>query len=142
MKFGKLVDRLYQIKHLSLSQADNAKCQYNDLLHSVCVIHPEEFSGFDYKSELTSWILGQFIEKGQRFSDPWTVCIFVWVLTDSQSQTERGFNINKATLVENLEETLVKGQRLFYGCMASKNVTIHEFIIPKELTLACKSAYN
>ena len=26
--------------------------------------------------------------------------------------------------------------------MASKNVTIHEFIIPKEVTLSCKSAYS
>ena len=26
--------------------------------------------------------------------------------------------------------------------MASKNVTIHEFVIPKELTLSCKSAYS
>ena len=26
--------------------------------------------------------------------------------------------------------------------MVSKNVTIHEFVIPKELTLSCKSAYS
>ena len=26
--------------------------------------------------------------------------------------------------------------------MASKNITIHEFTIPKELTLSCKSAYS
>ena len=35
VKFGKLVDRLYRSKRLSLSQADNAKCQCNDLLQSV-----------------------------------------------------------------------------------------------------------
>ena len=45
-------------------------------------------------------------------------------------------------LVENFEETSIKGQRLMYDNMASKNVTIHEVIIPKELTLSCKSAYS
>ena len=64
------------------------------------------------------------------------------MLAHGQSQTERGFNINKAMLVENLEETSIKGQRLLYDYMASKNVTIHEFIIPKEITLPCKSAYS
>ena len=39
-------------------------------------------------------------------------------------------------LVENLEETSIKGQRLLYDYIASKNVTIHEFIIPKEVTLS------
>ena len=80
------------------------------------------------------------MEKDKRFTDLWTVCIFAFVLAHGQSQAERGFNINKAMLVENLEETSIKGQRLLYNYMASKNVTIHEFIIPKEVTLSCKSA--
>ena len=63
------------------------------------------------------------------------------MLAHGQSQTERGFNI-KAMLVENLEETSIKGQRLIYDYMASKNVTIHEFSIPKEVKLSCKSAYS
>ena len=63
------------------------------------------------------------------------------MLAHGQSQTERGFNINKAMLVENLEETSIKGQRLLYDYMASRNVTIHEFIIPREVTLSRKSAY-
>ena len=88
-------------KRLSPSQADNAKCHYNDLLQSVCVIHQEKFSSFDYKSDGADKFLGQFIEKDKRFSDKWTVCIFVFVLAHGQSQTERGFNINKAMLVEN-----------------------------------------
>ena len=45
-------------------------------------------------------------------------------------------------LVENLEETSIKGQRLLYDYMASKNVFIHEFSILKEATLSCKSAYS
>lgn len=36
-------------------------------------------------------------------------------------------------LVENIEENSIKGQRLLFDFMVSKNVTIHEFIIHKEL---------
>ena len=107
MKFGKPVDRLYQSKRLSLPQANNAKCQYNDLLQSVCFIHQEKFSSFDFTSDRVDKSLGQFMEKDKRFSDLWTVCIFVFVLAQGQSQAERGFNI-KAMLVENLEETSIK----------------------------------
>ena len=63
------------------------------------------------------------------------------MVAHGQSQTERGFNINKAMMVENLEETSIKGQRLLYDYKASRNVTIHEFVIPREVTLSCKSAY-
>ena len=64
------------------------------------------------------------------------------MLAHGQIQTGHGFNINKAMLVENLEETSIKGQRLLCVYMTSKNVTIHKFIIPKEVTLSCKSAYS
>ena len=136
------MDRLYQSKCLRSSQADSAKCQYDDLLQSVCVIHKEKFSSFDCKSDRVDKFLGHFIKKDKSFSDLWTVYVFVFVLAHGQSQTECGFNINKVMLVENLEKTSIKGQQQLYDYMASKNVTIHKFIIPKELTLSCKSAYS
>ena len=68
------------------------------------------------------------------------ICAFV--VAHGRSQTKRGFNINKAMLAENLEKTSIKGQRLLCDYMASKNVTFHEFILPKEVTLSCKSAYG
>ena len=38
VKFRKSVDSFYGSKSLSLFQADNAKCQYNDLLQSDCIL--------------------------------------------------------------------------------------------------------
>ena len=54
----------------------------------------------------------------------WTVCKFVFVLSHGQSQTKRGFNINKTMLVENLQEESLKGQRIVYDHMSSLNTTI------------------
>ena len=88
---------------------------------SVCVMHQEKFSSFDYKSDRVDEFLGQFIEKDKRFSNLWTACIFVFMLAHGQS---RGFNINKAMLVEGLVETSVKRQRLLFH-VASKNQKCH-----------------
>ena len=43
---------------------------------------------------------------GRQFErkDFWHVCIFIFTLCDGQSSVERGFNINKETLVDNLKE--------------------------------------
>ena len=80
--------------------------------------------------------------------------MYICICIGSWPKSERGFNINKAMLVENLEETSIKGQsnkamlvenleeisikgqRLLYDYIASKSDTIHEFIIPKEVTLS------
>lgn len=77
VKFGKLVDSLYQGKLLNSSQADNDNCQYNDLLQSVCIKHQEGFSSFDYRSDRVDKFLGKFIEKC--CSNLWTVYIFVFL---------------------------------------------------------------
>ena len=75
--------KLYRSKRLRSSQADNAKCQYNYLLQSICVIHQEKFSSFDYKSDRIDKFLGQCIEKDKRFSHLWAVmyiciCVGSW----------------------------------------------------------------
>ena len=82
------------------------------------MIHQETFSSFDYKSDRVDKFLGQFIEKDEKFSDLWAVCVFAFVLAHGQSQTEHGFKINKAMLLENLEETSIKGQVLLYDYVA------------------------
>ena len=82
-KFGKLVDT--QNRRLSSYQADNVKCQYNDILQSACVIHQEKFSSFDYKSDWVDTFLGQLIKQGKMFTELLTVCIFVFMLVHGQS---------------------------------------------------------
>ena len=96
---------------------------------SVCVMHQEKFSSFDYKSDRVDEFLGQFIEKDKRFSNLWTACIFVFMLAHGQS---RVFNINKAMLVEGLEETSIKRQRLLFH-VASKMSLFTNLLFPDNL---------
>ena len=52
------------------------------------------------------------------------------MLAHGQSQTERGFNINKAMLVENLEETSIKRQR---PTLHQKMSLFTNLLFPKKL---------
>ena len=113
------------------------------ILKSVCVSNEDKFLNLDFKRDRVDASLGSFMNGKIKFSHLWTVCKFVFVLSHGQSQTERGFNINKTMLVENLQEESLKGQRIVYDHMSSLNTTIHKFVVTKELATHCKGAkYN
>ena len=64
--------------------------------------------------------------------------LFVFVLAHVQSQTECGFHINKAMLVEILEETSINGQRhqrmiILYDQMGSKKSLFTNLLLAKNL---------
>ena len=99
---------------------------------SVCELHQEKLSSFDYKSNQVDEFLGQFMEKDKRFSNLWTACIFVFELAHGQSQAESVFNINKAMLVEDLEENFIKRQKLLFH-VASKMLLLTNLLFPNNL---------
>ena len=114
-KFESLVNKLFQGKHLTAKEADGAKGQ-------------SEFNFSD--------------DRRCKYQDLWKVCIFVFTMSHGQGAVERGFNINKQLLVENILKTSTRGQRLVYDYFQSLNVKLHEYVIPKELLLSCKQAHS
>ena len=46
-KFTKVVDKLYENKHLTSKESDNAKLQYAEFVSDVASRYQEEFVGFD-----------------------------------------------------------------------------------------------
>ena len=119
-------DKLYKHKRLSSVEADGANTQYDDFLRSICV--------------LNYLFLGVFMNKKSKFNDLWKVCKLIFVLSHGQSQSERGFNINKEMLIENLEEKSLIGQRLVYDHMSSIGTKIEDFTVSNKLALSCNSA--
>ena len=85
-----------------------------------------------FKSNWLDKFLAQFIEKDKILSDLWIVCIFFFVLDHGQSETERWFNINKTMLVENLEETSIKGHTTLW-LYDSKISLLTNLLLPNNL---------
>ena len=51
----------------------------------------------------------------------------VFTLSRGQSQAERGFNVNKEIVVENLQEHSLKSQHIIYDQIHSENIKLQDF---------------
>ena len=70
------------------------------------------------------------------------VCKIVFTLSHGQSQFDRGFNVNKEILVENLKEESLKGQRIVYDHIQSENIKLQEFKLTNELVNSYEAAHQ
>ena len=77
-----------------------------------------------------------------KYSDLWKVCQFDFVLLHGQSQTECRFNINKAILVENLQELSLISQHIVYDHMKNSGDDTANFVISNDLAKSFKGAYK
>ena len=72
----------------------------------------------------------------------WKICVFIFTISHWQSQVERGFNINKNTLQENLQKKSLVGRKTVYDTLIDSGESVHDFVISNKLILSCKSAYS
>ena len=65
----------------------------------------------------------------------------VFVAPNDQAQIERGFSVNMAIVIENLEAESLRSQRLVYDSIkATPKKENHEIEIGNKILLSCKSA--
>ena len=70
----------------------------------------------------------------------WKVCIFIFVLSHGQAPVERGFNINKSTAAEHLQEDSLVALRLVYDEIIVRGDDIAGMAITPELAISCHNA--
>ena len=101
--FCGIVDIMYSNKRISAKQGDAAKEQFDYFLQKVVKCNNNSFANFDEKNTRVDEFLG-FYANQKVYPDFWCVCKFVFALSHGQSAVECVFNINKQTLVGNLQE--------------------------------------
>ena len=104
-----------------MKEADGAKIQFDDFLKSVVLQIFQVLRFFDLR-------LDQFLSP--HLTEILVRCRFL--LSHGQSAVERGFNINKHLLVENLREVSTRDQRLVCDYFQPLDVKLHKYTIPKE----------
>ena len=89
------------------------------------------------------YLLGKefVLPKKDEFKNFWKICIFIFTQSHGQSQVEQGFNTNKNTLQENLQEKSLNGRWLIYGEVKASGKQPHNFEISNRLKLNCKTAH-
>ena len=71
----------------------------------------------------------------------WKVFIFIFTLSNGQSQVERGFGINKEIVIENLHSSSLSAQRIVYDYLKASKKNIHDIEITSKMLTSCKSAH-
>ena len=84
----------------------------------------------------------EFLARNEEFKWFWFVCKIIFTLSHGQSQVERGCNVNKEILVENLQEEPLKGQRIIYNQIQPENIKFKDFKLTNELVNSCKAAHQ
>ena len=142
LKYNKLADIIFKHKRLSSMEGDRCKCQFEGVLKSVCILNKDKFVNFDKQSGRLDTFFGELMGHDTKYSDLWKVCQFVFVLSHGQSQTERGFNVNKEILIEYLQKLSLISQRIVYYHMKDSGDDIANFVISKDLAKSCKRAHK
>ena len=79
---------------------------------------------------------------GKKFDKIWNICKLTFTLSHGQTAVEKGFNVNKEILVENLQQKLLISQRMLYDYLTVKHAnSLHEYTIPNSLILKCKRSH-
>ena len=142
IKFAALVDMLFEHKRFTNTEADDAKTQYEDFLATVVAMNKEVFCDFDFTTTGLDEFLTFHLYGKKKYNQLWKVSIFVCVLSHGQADIERGFNINKEVLVENLAKESMVAQRLVYDQLRATGDKIYTIKISRKLVISCKAAHN
>ena len=119
VKFRKLVAGLYEMNHLTATEADKAKDQFESFVEIEVKKCADEFSSFQLVDDRLDKFYGRWFYRKEKCAALWKVMIFVFTLSHGQAQIERGFNKNSDLLVENLESRSIVAQRRVYDHLAA-----------------------
>ena len=117
-----MCDQLYDKKFLKSNEADDL-WQNQSFLDDIVMENRKLFIAFDYRKESVDLFLGQFLHGNEHYKFMRKVMVFVFTLPHGQSQIERGFNINKEIIIEDMIKESVKAQKIIYDTMKAKQMS-------------------
>ena len=95
----RLIQSLYELNLLNAAEADQPNQEYLKFISSVVVTNNEKFLSFDQDRDRLDSFLGSLMQANADFFNLWNVCRIIFVLSHSQADGERGFNISGELLV-------------------------------------------
>ena len=138
-KFCLIVDMLHEHNRITGSEGNDAKSEFSEFLKNVVHRNKDEFEEFDYRQARLDTFLSGYLDSN-KYAHMWKVRIFVFVLSHDQAAIERGFNVNKEFLIENLEQLTLTSLRIVYEELNLLGQKVHQVPISHELIISCKEA--
>ena len=117
-RFTVLADRLFALKKIFTSVADNSKYQFHQFLKVPQYELKEKFLKFSFKKDRLDVFFASFLTENDSYNSVWAICKMVFILSHGQSFTERGFSINHRGVIDrNMQEKSLTLQRLVYDAV-------------------------
>ena len=138
--FAKVIDKLYENKHLSANESDKAKLQYEEFLKDIATRHQDKFVKFDMNKDRLDHFFQKFMD--DQYKDLWKAMKMLFIIPNGQAQIERGFGVNKEMVIENLHAQSLCALRLVYDSINATKKEVDEIKISKKMLLSCKSAHS
>ena len=126
--FTKVIDKLYENKHLASKESNNAKLQYEEFINDVVSRYQEDFLDFGMSNDGVAHFFGKFLTSSNRHKDLWKAIQILFVMPNCQAHIERGFSINKM-VIENLQSDSLCALRLVWCYHSYQKKELHEIEI-------------
>ena len=84
--FTRVIDKLYDNKHLSSKESDNAKLQYEEFINDVVSRYQEDFLNFDMANDRLDQFLGKSLNSLDKYKNLWKVRQIIFVVPNDQAQ--------------------------------------------------------
>ena len=98
LRANKLIQKLYYASIASSVEADKAQQEYQAFLNSILVTRKQKFLSFDKDVNHVDSFLVSYMTDDAKYVNLWNVSIIILVLSHSQTDLERGFNVNSELL--------------------------------------------
>ena len=78
--FRKVIDKLYENKHLAPKESDNTKLQYEEFINDVVSRCQEDFLDFDMSNDCLDHFFGTFLNISNKHKDLWKAIQILFVM--------------------------------------------------------------
>jgi hypothetical protein len=131
--------RLCEAGRTKATDCDEAKRQYRTLCDKVNQTDSQPFRMFDPKENRLDELLAERLCGRKEYAVLWSVVEQILILSHGQATVERGFTVNRETIVENLKKRSLVGRRLILDAVRKAGGPT-KLPITKELLTYCSSA--
>ena len=141
-RFTILADRLFVLKKISASVADNSKYQFDQFLKAAQYERKEEFLKFSFKKDRLDVFFAPFLAEYGLYKNVWAIWKIIFILSHGQSFTERGFSIDRDVIDHSMQEKPLTSQRVVYDAIHDGGSQLSDFQITPALRKSCMLSYQ
>ena len=137
-RFYNLLQKLVDCKQITPSLTDKAKQEFRKFKSNIFRENKAVFRNYDIDKNRLDEFYMEYLKYSTQYESFCYVVKIVLTLFDGQADVERGVNVNKNLIVENMSDESLTAQRFVKHHMKCKKYKPRNMPIPKELLQGVK----